>query len=241
MPVKVCFCYVHEDEPLLKAMESFLSQYDLTTCSVGLISFFDRVLVDLKGLSKEAQELLSELETAWNPGKLDKRAEKIREYKTEAQRLLRVQQMLMPVEIFCCYARKDQPLLNELKSHLSPLQRQGLVTLWADTDINAGSEWEREIKRHLNTAQIILLLVSPDFMASDYCYSKEMKLALERHQRGDARVIPIILRPVYWQGALGKIQALPTNAKPVIDRYWHSMDEAFFDVAEGIRKAIEDA
>src|SRR5437868_394570 len=117
--------------------------------------------------------------------------------------------MASPLEIFCCYARKDQQFLNDLKDHLMSLERQGLITVWADTDINAGSEWEKEIEKHLNTAQIILLLVSPAFMNSDYCYSKEMKQALERHKQGEARVIPIILRPVYWQGVLGHLQALP--------------------------------
>ncbi len=98
------------------------------------------------------------------------------------------------VEVFCCYARKDQSLLLELKTHLTPLQREGLITLWADIDINAGMEWEKEIQRHLNTAQIILLLISPDFIASEYCYSVEMQRAVERHECGEARVIPIILQ-----------------------------------------------
>ena len=71
------------------------------------------------------------------------------------------------IEVFCCYARKDQQLLLDLKTFLSPLQREGLITLWTDIDINAGTEWEREIHRHLNTAQIILLLISPDFIASE--------------------------------------------------------------------------
>lgn len=85
-------------------------------------------------------------------------------------------------------------------------------------------------------AQIILLLVSPDFMDSDYCYRKEMKQALERDQRREARVIPIILRHVYWQGILGNLQALPTDAKPV--KSWPDIDEAFFDVTEGIRTVV---
>jgi WD40 repeat protein len=75
-------------------------------------------------------------------------------------------------------------------------------------------------------------------MDSDYCYGIEMQRALERHQRGEARVIPIILRHVYWQGILGTLQALPTDAKPVRSALWHSVDEAFFDVAEGIRTVV---
>src|SRR5438105_10436474 len=123
--------------------------------------------------------------------------------------------MVSTIEIFCCYAREDQELLRNLKKHLMPLQRQGLITIWSDTDINAGATWEEEINKHLNTAHIILLLVSPDFMDSEYCYSKEMKQAMERHERGDACVIPVLLRPVRCQGApFGKLQALPYNAQP---------------------------
>src|SRR5579884_4136515 len=137
--------------------------------------------------------------------------------------------MTSPLEILCCYAREDQPLLKKLRIHLAPLQRQGLITIWCDTDINAGAEWEKDIKKHLNTAQIILLLISPDFMASDYCYSTEMQRALERHERKEARVIPIIFRPTMWKGApFDKLQMLPTNAKPV--RNWPTEDDALNDV-----------
>ena len=145
----------------------------------------------------------------------------------------------MPVTIFFCYAREDEALLNKLKIHLRPLQRQGLIDLWYDRDINAGAEWEQEIEKHLDTAQIILLLVSPDFMDSEYCYSIEMKRALERHARGEAKVIPIILRPVYWHGEpLGKLQALPTDGKPVTDLTWHDQDRALYDVTAGIYKVV---
>lgn len=145
----------------------------------------------------------------------------------------------MAAKIFCCYAREDEALLNKLWAHLRPLQREGLIELWHDRDISAGAEWDREISEHLNAAQIILLLVSPDFMNSDYCYGVEMKHALERHARGEARVIPIILRHVYWQGApFGQLQALPTDAKPITDPYWHNLDMAFFNVAEGIRNVV---
>jgi hypothetical protein len=103
----------------------------------------------------------------------------------------------MPVKIFCCYAREDEALLNKLKSHLRSLQREGLIDVWHDRNISAGSVWEKEISEQLNDAQVILLLISPDFMNSDYCYSIEMKRAIERHECGEACVIPIILRPVY--------------------------------------------
>ena len=144
----------------------------------------------------------------------------------------------MPVKIFFCYAHEDESYLNKLKAYLRPLQRQGLIDVWHDRDISAGTEWEHEITQHINKAKIILLLVSPDFMNSDYCYSVEMKRALERHERKEAIVIPVILRPIYWQSVLGNIQVLPTDAKPVVDRYWHTLDEALFDVSEGIRKVV---
>src|SRR5229473_6626873 len=128
----------------------------------------------------------------------------------------------MSVKIFFCYAHEDEALLNKLKAQLRPLQRQGLVDVWYDRDISAGSDWEQQIKEQLNTAQIILLLVSPDFMDSDYINDVELKRAIERHKRGEARVIPVILRHVYWQSTLGTLQALPTDGKPVISSYWHN-------------------
>jgi len=146
----------------------------------------------------------------------------------------------MPVKIFFCYAREDETLLNKLKSHLKPLQREGLIEIWHDRDISAGKEWEREINEQLNAAQIILLLVSSDFLNSDYCYGIEMKRAIERHERQEVRVIPVILRHIYWQGMLGKLQALPKDGIPITDPYWHDLDKAFLDVARGIRLAAKE-
>lgn len=145
----------------------------------------------------------------------------------------------MSIKVFFCYAREDEPLLEKLKSHLRPLQRKGFIDVWYDRNISAGTEWEREIDKQLNMAQIILLLVSPNFIDSDYCYSVEMKYALERHERGEALVIPIILRQSYWQEEpFGKLQVLPTDAKPV--KSWQDLDEAFFNVADGMRKTIKE-
>jgi hypothetical protein len=147
---------------------------------------------------------------------------------------------MAPIEVFCCYARRDKPLLDDLRNHLKILERQGLITIWNDTDISPGSDWEDEVEKHLNTAHIILLLISAEFVASDYCYSKEMKRAIERHERGEARVIPVILRPGYWHGApFTRLHALPSGAKPVISSSWHSQDEALLDVVKGIREAIK--
>ncbi len=147
----------------------------------------------------------------------------------------------MPVIIFFCYARKDETLLKKLKVHLKPLQREGLIdVLWHDGDISAGTEWEREISKYLNEAQIILLLISPDFIASEYCYSKEMLHAIERHNQGEALVIPILLRPVYWHRTpFSNLQVLPPHAKPVTDPYWVTQDRAFLKVTEAIRIAVQ--
>src|SRR5258706_10760237 len=111
--------------------------------------------------------------------------------------------------------------------------------MWYDRDVKAGVEWAAEIKEHLNTAQIILLLVSPDFIDSDYCYSVEMERAMERHERGEAHVIPVILRPALWEGTpFGKLLALPTDGKPVT--FWHNQEEGFFDVTKGIQDVVKE-
>ena len=143
------------------------------------------------------------------------------------------------IDILCCYARKDQDLLENLKTHLMPLQRQGSITLWSDTNINAGDVWEKELHQHLDSAHIVLLLISADFIASDYAYSKEMTRALERHEQGDVRVIPIILRRTLWQNApFAKLQVLPRDAKPVVN--WQDKDEAFYDIAEQISLVVKE-
>jgi hypothetical protein len=148
-----------------------------------------------------------------------------------------------PVTLFYSYAHEDEELRNQLDKHLRLLERQGLITSWHDREIRAGDDWAIEINTYLENAQIILLLISADFLTSDYCYGVEMKRALERHFAGEARVIPIILRPVDWKHdlLLSGLQALPTNGKPVTA--WSSSppyDAAFEDIAQGIRKVVED-
>jgi WD40 repeat protein/Flp pilus assembly protein TadD len=143
------------------------------------------------------------------------------------------------IEIFCCYAREDQPLLEHLQKHLMLLQRQGLVSIWSDTNINAGEEWEKAVHAHLDTAHIILLLVSPDFMASDYCYSTEMQRAMQRHAQGDARVIPILLRYTLWKDApFANLQMLPQNARPIAS--WLDKDEPLYAIAEQISLLVKE-
>ncbi|MEH1856587.1 MAG: toll/interleukin-1 receptor domain-containing protein [Nostoc sp.] len=143
------------------------------------------------------------------------------------------------VKVFFSYSHKDEALRDELATHLSMMKRQGVIEAWHDREISAGSEWANAIDDNLELADIILLLVSANFLASDYCYDKEMKRAMERHETREARVIPIILKPTDWNGApFGKLQALPKNAKPVTT--WQDQDEAFLNVAQGIRRVVED-
>ncbi len=144
-----------------------------------------------------------------------------------------------PVEIFCSYSHKDEKLRKELEKHLAVLQRQNVVTIWHDRAIMPGESISEEIDEHLNRADIILALFSPDFIASDYCYQIEMKTALERHDANEARVVPIILRPCDWgKTPFSRLLALPQDGKPVTA--WRSRDEAFTNVASGLWKTIED-
>ena len=143
------------------------------------------------------------------------------------------------IEVFFSYAHEDEQLRDELTKHLSILKRQNKIRDWYDREITAGKDWSGQIDEHLESAKIILLLVSADFLASDYCYDVELKRAMERHEANEARVIPIILREVLWKGApFGKLQALPKNAKAVTN--WSNLDQAFADIAKGIQRAVEE-
>ena len=142
------------------------------------------------------------------------------------------------LSVFFSYSHKDKKLRSELEKYLNHLKRQQLIVGWHDGEIEAGKEWAEEINKHLSEAQIILLLISQDFMASDYCYDIEVQKALVRHKAGEAQVIPIILRPAIWEDTpIGKLQALPAGAKPII--MWSNKELAFLDIAKGIQKAID--
>ncbi len=146
---------------------------------------------------------------------------------------------LKPVSVFYAYSHKDEALRDELETHLSILKRKGIISSWHDRRIPSGKDWGSEIDQRINKADIILLLVSADFIASDYCYDKEMKRAMERHELGEARVVPVILRPCDFDGApFYKLQGLPKDMKPVTR--WIDQDEAFTNIAVGIRRSIEE-
>ncbi|AKJ08281.1 Hypothetical protein AA314_09907 [Archangium gephyra] len=143
-----------------------------------------------------------------------------------------------PPEIFYSYAPSDKSLRDKLETHLKLLQRQGVITGWHDGKVEAGQDENAEILSRLESADVILLLISADFIASDVCYSVQMERAMERQSAGNALVIPILLRPCDWKDApFSKLKALPSNDTAVTR--WGDRDEAFTDIARGIRSAVE--
>lgn len=138
------------------------------------------------------------------------------------------------IEVFISYSHSDERLRVELGKHLSQLEKDAIVSVWHDRKITPGGEWKLEIDSRLENASIIILLISPDFLDSGYCYNVEMKRAMEKHDAGNACVIPVILRAVDWQSApFAKLQALPAEGRPVTS--WANQDEAFRDVAIAVR------
>jgi internalin A len=143
-----------------------------------------------------------------------------------------------PVRVFCSYAHKDKHLRDEFTTHLKLLQRSGLID-WHDHDLAVGFDTAMTLAEQMNSADLILLLISPDYLASDYIYDVEMARALERHARGETRVIPVLLRPTDWLSSpLAKLAALPSNGRPVT--LWTNADEAWVDIARGIRRIVNE-
>src|ERR1039457_471366 len=136
--------------------------------------------------------------------------------------------------LFLSYSHKDEVLRDQLETQLTMLKRQGVISVWHDRRLIAGDYVDAGISKQLEVADIILILVSPDFLASEYCYSVEMTRALERNAAGEARVIPVILRPCEWQHApFGKLLATPKDGKPVTK--WADPDEAVSGIAHEVR------
>lgn len=143
-----------------------------------------------------------------------------------------------PVDLFYSYAHEDEKLRDELDGHLALLRRKGVIRPWHDRSIVAGQKWDEAIDAQLSTADLILLLVSMDFLNSDYIWGKELASAVARAERGDASVVPVLLRAVDIEGApFAHLQGLPTDLRPVTS--WPNRDEAWTDVAKGIRRAVE--
>lgn len=146
-------------------------------------------------------------------------------------------------ELFYSYAHEDERHLNQLQKHLNVLVTDRLMSHWYDRDIPAGDEWDRKIDERIRSADIILLIVSPSFLDSEYIREKELKIALERHEAGEARVIPVILEKCLWEKRAAfkgftKLQALPKDAKPV--RSWKPQHDGWYDVAEKLEEIVEE-
>jgi len=143
------------------------------------------------------------------------------------------------VEIFISYSHEDEALLKRLETHLTGLKRAGLITVWHGRNISAGVPWEEEIDKHLSNAQIVLLLVSANFIASDYGYGVEFQRAMERHRQRTARVIAIILSPCRWRDTpLAKLQVSPRGAKPVTQ--WADTEQAFVSITDDIAEVVKE-
>lgn len=145
----------------------------------------------------------------------------------------------MGIQVFYSYSHKDERFKEVLETHLSVLKREGYIDAWSDRKITAGSEWKEDINMNLEKAKLVLLLVSENFLASDYCYETETIFALEQQEKKKCIVVPVILKPcLFSRSRLKHLQALPKDSKPVTQ--WRDRGAAWLNVAEGIIKTIED-
>jgi hypothetical protein len=143
------------------------------------------------------------------------------------------------LSIFVSYSHVDEELKNQFVKHLSPLKKMGLISEWSDRKLMAGDKWAQEISNNLESADIIILLISIDFINSEYCYDIELERALERHEADEAIVVPVILRSCMWQHTpFAKLQALPKDGKAV--KLWPDLDDAFANIADGIKIKAEE-
>lgn len=139
--------------------------------------------------------------------------------------------------VFFSYSHADSDLRDQLEQHLAMLKRQGRIEAWHDRKIVAGEPIDDRISEYLESADVILLLVSADFLASDYCYGIEMRRALERSNANEAKVVPIILRPCDWKSApFARLLVAPTDGKPVTR--WVDRDEAWLNVVEQLKRVL---
>jgi hypothetical protein len=142
------------------------------------------------------------------------------------------------LKIFMSYAHEDEAMKAELDKSLIMLKRSDKIDVWQDRELMAGQEWDKTIKDEIARADIILLLISVDFNNSQYIWDKELAVAMQRHEKGEARVIPVILRECEWQDMpYGKLQALPAGAKPV--QKFTLADDAYTNIAREIRKVAD--
>lgn len=146
----------------------------------------------------------------------------------------------LPLRAFVMYAHEDKPVRDKLLQHLRPLEKSGALRLWSDHEIKPGELWDQEIRRRLGESDLIVMLVSDDFFNSDYIHDVEMTEALDRHNRGAARLLPVIARHCLWQDVpeIARLQVLPPEGRPVVSSKWDSPDEPYLAVVKGVKEAI---
>jgi internalin A len=143
-----------------------------------------------------------------------------------------------PLKLFISYAHEDEAWRAKLAPNLGLLEREGLIELWCDLQITPGAKWDEEIKRRLNEADLYLFLMSTNLLISEYVQKTELPIARARHKENKARLIPVVVRQCGWARYVGDIQGLPKAGRPV--KQWSDKDQAFFDVEEGLRRAIAE-
>lgn len=214
-------------------------------------SYRELFLDKLRALSNDEQKLIGNIklrsELGWEEDKYNRIRSQLREEnlviigtgKGGSVGLATTQGVSSTLRLFVSYSHEDEQLKNELLKHLEPLKRLNLIDSWHDRKLVAGEEWEKSISKNLETADIILLLVSIDFINSKYCFDIELDCALELHAQKKAVVVPVILRNCLWQHtAFAKLQALPPEARAICA--WPDRDEAFTKVATGIKQLAEE-
>ncbi|WP_421697552.1 toll/interleukin-1 receptor domain-containing protein [Ancylobacter sp.] len=223
-------------------------------------SFEDRFIARLQRLTAGEDRSISNpalrQELGWKDDRYEKtKASLIRKGKIRpaqgpggAVRLIELQapptpaQPIKPTALkaFISYAHADENIKRELVKHITPIAQLGYIEIWDDRQIKPGSEWKAAISDKLDSADIIILLISVDFINSDYCYSKEMTRAMERHENKEATVFPVIARQCLWHHApFGKLQALPSDGKAITSH--HTTDDPLTAVAEAILKHAKAA
>jgi hypothetical protein len=139
------------------------------------------------------------------------------------------------LKAFFSYAHEDVDVIANLQKHLAPLRHEEIVEFWYDRDLVAGENWDDAITSRLEDADIVIVIVSSDFVSSEYAYGKELSRALELHERGQLRVVPVIARNCRWQNLpIGRLQALPESGRPITS--WTDRDDAYVSVALGIEE-----
>lgn len=140
--------------------------------------------------------------------------------------------------VFVSYAHEDEDWKDRIRAHLAALRRTGRISIWHDRELGGGDDWRDEIRAELDAADIILLLVSSDFIASDFIWEEELRVAMDRRTAGEARVVPVIVRPCDWNDLeFAQLQALPRDGQPISEH--DDTDRALTEVAEGVERIVD--